>query len=302
MPAPEEVGMRAFWLRDYVVSGSRLLAAAALLASVFLALLSSSCKESAPAKLRFVDSNASRSHETGKSGLVVVTHGWIEKGSDAWPQEMASAISSRVDANSWRCAYFDWRDGAGTVNPTEAARYAREVAGPKLAAQILQAGDAWHHIHLLGHSAGCWLICEAAKILAAKTDADLHLTFFDAYVPPFWQAELLCEFAAADANCWVEQYYTRDLTLEWTQVDLPFAHNVDVTAVNGVVKDHNFPWQWYYATVVGQYRRGSILHSGRPARIADGVEYGFSRSREAAGWQESLRLPAGRTVKLKKEP
>jgi len=294
--------MSLFWLRDCAVSGARPLVAAAFLFSVSLALLSTSCKESVPEGLRFVDMNASTPQETRNSGLVVVTHGWIEKGSDAWPEQMASAISRRVDANNWRCAYFDWRDGAGTVNPTEAARYAREVAGPKLATQILETGGPWHHIHLLGHSAGCWLICEAAKILAAKTDADLHLTFFDAYVPPFWHAGLLGEFAAADANCWVEQYYTRDLTLEWTQVDLSFAHNVDLTAINGLVKDHNFPWQWYYATVVGQYRPENMWHSGEPVRIAGGVEYGFSRSREAGGWQDTLRLPINKTVKLEARP
>jgi hypothetical protein len=66
-----------------------------------------------------------------QTGLVVATHGWIEKGRGDWPEDMAVEICKRADANIWLCGYFDWSRGAKTINPTDAAKYARDVAGPK---------------------------------------------------------------------------------------------------------------------------------------------------------------------------
>lgn len=242
--------------------------------------------------------------EAGKSavrGLVIVTHGWIEKGRGSWPEDMASAIYSRVGPNGWLCGYFDWAEGAKAFNATNAAEYARDVAGPKLAGEIAKTGDNLQHIHLIGHSSGCWAISEAAKILAKKTKADIHLTFLDAYVPAFWEESSLSDVdTAVDVNCWAEHYYTRDLTLGWTQYDLSFAHNVDITSIDGILRDHNFPWQWYYATISGEYPEGSR----KTDQTAERIEYGFARSLEAEGlgsWRRSLRLPMGnKAVKLKK--
>jgi hypothetical protein len=233
--------------------------------------------------------------------LVIVMHGWIEKGCGDWPEDMARRIHEQVDPNLWVCGYFDWSEGAKTVNPTDAAEYARDVAGPKLANEIVKINSNWRHIHLLGHSSGCWGISEAAKILAQKIKADTHLTFFDAYIPAFWDEGTLGDVNAADANCWAEHYYTRDLTLGWTQWDLSFAHNVDITEIDGALRDHNFPWQWYYATINGEYPKGK----SKSLRPAAGIEYGSARSREAAdldNWKRSLKLPMGnKAVKLKKQ-
>lgn len=256
-----------------------------------------SCKEPPNKGLQFVGKGRPEIKQSAPKGLVIVTHGWIEKGRGDWAEDMAKAIAGRVDANDWICGYFDWSDGAETINPTDAARFARDVAGPQLARQILKTDRNWRHIHLLGHSCGCWVVSEAAKILAKETQADVHLTFFDAYVPARWDEESLADVnASAEAEFWAEQYYTRDLTLKWTQHNLRFAHNVDISAVNGVVKDHNFPWQWYFATVSGKYPRQAFLHKGRPICVVGGLEYGFARSREAGGadsWEKSLRLPTG---------
>ncbi len=228
--------------------------------------------------------------------MVVVTHGWVEKGRGGWPEDMAIAIDSRVDSNLWLCGYFDWRKGARTINPTDAAEYARDIAGMRLAEEILQLGVDLEHIHLIGHSGGCWAVSEAARVLAEKTKADIHLTLFDAYVPSGWQ-----EGALGDVNVpvggkfWAEHYYTRDYTLGWTEYDLTFAHNVDITKIDQNIKDHNFPWKWYYATITGKYPKGHFLDNGKLALIANGIEYGFARSKEgsgAAGWQVSLQLEA----------
>ena len=229
----------------------------------------------------------------------------LEKGRGGWPEDMAVAISNRVDSNDWLCGYFDWHKGAETINPTKAAKYARDVAGPKLAKEIIELNGDFEHIHLIGHSCGCWAVSEAAKILAGRTKADIHLTFFDAYVPLFWQESSLGDLQpAAGVKCWVDHYYTRDYTLGWTERDLSYAHNVDVTEIDQGLKDHKFPWKWYYATVTGKYPAGHFSDSRKLVSVADGVEYGFARSREASdtnSWNRSLKLPIGnKAVKFKK--
>jgi len=260
-----------------------------------------SCKDCRPAGLWFVVDSRSKPSQVTYTGIVRVTHGWIEKSRGDWPEDIALAISKRADPNNWLCGYFDWGEGAKTVNPTKAAKYARDVAGPQLAEELIKTAGNWRHIHLIGHSCGCWAVSEGAKILAQKTKADIHLTFFDAYVPAFWDESSLGDVEMrVDANCWTEHYYTRDLTLGWTQQDLSFAHNVDITNIDGVFRDHNFPWQWYYASITVSTFSGTCKTIGS----AEKVEYGFARSREATGsdsWQRSLKLPTGnKAVKLKK--
>jgi len=262
-------------------------------------------KRRRPDGLYFVGGDKSEPRSPVAIGLVVVTHGWIEQGSGDWPEDMAVEINKRVDPDIWLCGYFDWSDGAMTLNATSAAKHARDVAGPKLAKEILKLGCDFEHIHLIGHSGGCWAVSEAAKIIARETKANLHLTFLDAYVPVFWQERLLGDAnVPEEVNCWAEHYYTRDYTLGWTQQDLSFAHNVDITSIDSGLKDHNFPWRWYYATISGEFPKGYFLDDCELVWTTDGIEYGFSRSREAAGrdnWNQSLKLPIGNdAVKFKK--
>jgi len=256
-----------------------------------------SCKSTKTGGLYLVEDKVSLVHKPSPVGLVVVTHGWIEEGKGDWPEDMATAVDSRVDPNLWLCGYFDWRKGARTINPTDAARYARDVAAPKLAEEILRLGVDLEHVHLLGHSGGCWAVSEAAKILAEKTQAEIHLTFFDAYVPSGWQEGALGDVnVAVGRKFWADHYYTRDYTLGWTECDLTFAHNVDITDIDQNIKDHNFPWRWYYATITGRYPKGRFLDNSKLVLAADNVEYGFARSKEAPGddgWADSLHLPNG---------
>ena len=84
--------------------------------------------------------------------IVVITHGWIEDKS--WPLDIATAIADKVDSNEWICAWFDWRTQAMVVNPTDAAKFAKEKAGDILADKILELSKNFTHIHLIGHSCG----------------------------------------------------------------------------------------------------------------------------------------------------
>ncbi len=241
---------------------------------------------------------------SAKKSLVIVTHGWLDKGRGGWPEDMALAIEKRIDSNDWLCGCFDWTGEAITINPADAAQHAKDTAGPRLGREILKLGSSFEHIHLIAHSSGCWAISEAAKIVAEQTKADIHVTFFDAYVPILWDESKLGDVnTAADVNCWIEHYYTRDYTLGLTQQDLSNAHNVDITNIDHLLKDHHFPWRWYYATITGRYPKGSFLDNSKLVLIADGIEYGFARSREADpnSWNESLKLPSGnKAVKFKK--
>lgn len=264
----------------------------------------SSCEKQGDKGLLFVGKSIQRLRLATK-GLVVVTHGWIEKGRGGWPEDMVLAIEKRIGSDVWSCVYLDWTKGAKTLNPTDAAKYARDIAGPRLGEEISELKGDFTHIHLVAHSSGCWAISEAAKIVAEQTKADIHLTFLDAYVPALWDENKLGDVdTAADVNCWIEHYYTRDYTLGWTQQELSHAHNVDITNVDQGLKDHNFPRQWYYATIIGKYLKHKPLNNRKLVLIANGIEYGFARSREAAGangWKASLRLPIGnKAVKLKK--
>jgi hypothetical protein len=237
--------------------------------------------------------------------MVVVTHGWIEKGTGKWPQDMAEAISNRADANDWLCGYFDWAKGAATINPADAVQYSKDISGPALAGKILVLPNKFKHIHLIGHSSGCWTISEAAKIITKQSKADIHLTFLDAFVPSGWPEESLGDInTPADVNFWADHYFTRDYTLKWTEQKLDHAHNVDVTEVDQLIKDHNFPWKWYYATITGTFPKWSLINDSKLVTDANGVGYGFARSLEsgdANNWSQSLTLKMGNdAVELKK--
>ena len=230
-----------------------------------------------------------------KANLVIITHGWYER--EPWPAWMALAIQQRADGNTWQCGWFDWRRQGRQLLPSTAAKIARDSAGPLLGRTILQLSRNYKHIHLIGHSAGSWVINEAARTIARQTSAHLHLTFLDAYVPSRWDEKELGRISPdANAVCWAEHYYTRDAVGHLTENVLTHAHNVDISAVNPGFRKHKFPWHWYHATIVGKFvtRR---RYTGSPVIESFGnMRYGFMRAREAAGdnWARSVTLPAGK--------
>ncbi len=234
--------------------------------------------------------------------IVIATHGWIER--NPWPENLALTIRDTVDANEWLCGWFDWHDEARVINPRDAAEYARDKGGPLLAEQLLKISKNTQHVHLIGHSAGSWVISEAAKIIAEKTTADIHLTFLDSYVPLGWdEKELGLNPNEPNLIYWADHYLTTDITLKVTQTPLTHAHNVDISDITPGLKDHRFPFYWYPATVIGKYPPFD-RYSGAKLYTAKGdLQYGFARSLEAGqdNWAESLKLPMGREViKLKK--
>ena len=228
--------------------------------------------------------------------LVIITHGWLDKGEKDWPNKMAAAIGERVDPNEWVCASYDWKGGSAVITSVQAAEYARDIAGPRLGAAVLKLGRSFKHIHLVGHSAGSWTIHSAAKRIAeVLPDATFHLTFLDAYVPDKWDADVLgCIFTDDEKQSrqyWADHYYTKDITYKVTQYNLKFAHNVDISAIDPLIKEHEFPYRWYMATITGHYDRWDekkemvIIRSGQ-------TDYGFARTLEsgAKNWEKNSKL------------
>ena len=239
--------------------------------------------------------------------LVVVVHGWMDKGQDSWPSEMAAAIGERVDPNEWVCGSYDWRGGSVVITSVQAAEYARDIAGPRLARAILALGTEFKHIHLIGHSAGTWTIHSAAKRLAyARRDIELHLTFLDAYIPSQWDETLLgrvfLDPKRQKEQCWAEHYYTKDITFVVTEHDLKYAHNVDISAVDPLISEHEFPYRWYTATITGKFSRWDEKKEKVHTRHG-GIDYGFARSLESGeqNWEQSHKFKTNnKAVKLKK--
>lgn len=230
--------------------------------------------------------------------LMIVTHGWLEKGESDWLVETAAGICERVDPNEWVCGVYDWHGGSVVAISIQAAEYSRDVAGPRLAAAIQALPNQFKHIHLIGHSAGAWVLQSATKQLAAeRPDTTFHLTFLDAYVPKRWDPQDLCDWGLENTEpnrVWAEHYYTRDYTLKMTQQTLSGAHNVDITALDPWVAEHEFPSRWYLATITGRYTRWDEKDL-KVVTNGGGTEYGFARSREASpsNWHQSCALPRG---------
>ena len=234
--------------------------------------------------------------------IVVVTHGWIDW--TPWPGNLAMALRDKVDANEWVCGWFDWRNEARVDNPRDAAQYARDTAGKMLAEHILRLSKNPRHVHLIGHSAGCWVITEAAKIIAKQTNASIHLTFLDAYVPLGWDANELGNVVVEPNRIyWADHYLTQDITLDVTYCRLAHAHNVDIGDITPGVKDHRFPFHWFPATVLGKYDPKD-KYTGKTLYCKSGdIEYGFARSLESGkqNWSKSLTLPmGGEALKIEK--
>lgn len=236
--------------------------------------------------------------------IAIVVHGWIDKGSSDWPADIAVAINERIDPNEWVCAFFDWQGGAAVVTPVDAVKYGRDIAGPRLAAALMELPNKFKHVHLIGHSAGSWAVNSAAKNIAENLKPrTLHLTFLDAYIPPKWDPAELADITeySHKPKLYAEHYYTKDVTTKVTHIDLPNTFNFDITELDPWFKEHEFPYRWYHASITGTYKR---FDEKRTAVVtsANGTEYGYKRSLEAGkdNFRKSLELEKGqKTIKLK---
>jgi hypothetical protein len=225
-------------------------------------------------------------------GLTVVSHGWLEK--DDWYRDLALAMRAKTK-DPWLFAWYDWQNLSKHINPTEVARLAKFRLGPNLGQQISEIEFPITHVHLIGHSAGSWLINEAARVIRKKRDTSLHLTFLDAFIPVGWNEDELGDVSPGNReDIWADHYLTRDHTLAFTHQPLKHAYNVDLTGIAHGMNRHRFPFFWYHATVTGHYPREKFAERPVSNQIGS-IRYGFPLTREAGigNWQETLTFVTG---------
>ena len=79
---------------------------------------------------------------------------------------------------------------------------------------------------------------------------------------------------------------------------------MDLTRIDLVIKEHEFPYRWYYATVAGKYRDCDWEVNDEVVAEHNGLYYGFGRSAEAGrkNWEKSLSLKMGnKAVRLERK-
>ncbi len=262
-------------------------------------------------------------NEPGKNKLIVLVHGWVPlldfgwitpgKETD-WPIEMSNALwdmihSGQIDS-SWTVLPWGWYDRALQYSPDLALVEGIEQ-GKLLADSIADPNNPnkWQHVHFIAHSAGSAVIAAAASELVyqrlkGKFSGTIHLTFLDPYTP---LGEENTYGMTLGANDWADNYYTvdrwgnwnlstwSDTLFRWTSKDFKYAHNVNISEKDPGLNYHDFPHQWYYATITGNYPNNGNLGDDN---LFEGRRYGFPRSREAgeSNWLESLGLPENVTI------
>ena len=222
----------------------------------------------------------------GSSKLVLITHGWNSQADDGWPEEMGMNIANLVDTADWTVDWYDWREDATGLPPSVAVRAVEH--GYWLGQHLAPQG--WSHIHFIGHSAGSWLVEQAAMAIREHADSEptIHITFLDAYVPQgsFYHANLLGQNAD-----WADHYFTEDATGIFTQITLPHAHNVNLNAIETLEGlGHSFPHRWYCASINSLYPPDVAPACedwhGEPGEPYGFDVYGFVRSLEGGGQGE----------------
>lgn len=224
--------------------------------------------------------------------LVIITHGYQASGvlADAtWIDDLGDSIRARLineGKSNWLVYPFHWETFAWPT-PKRALLNGEQI-GSLLGRRI--GGQAWQHVHLIGHSAGSALIQAAAKrIRALSPSAVIHTTFLD----PFLSYTTLDRFSYGEYSDWADSYFSQDaLTSYTTHGKLTHAFNVDVTGLDpnytplllfsGTAgstpavqtrssTSHGWPYEFYANTV--------------PPNILEGSQgLGFPLSKEGGGW------------------
>ncbi|MEK6879475.1 MAG: hypothetical protein AABY22_07710, partial [Nanoarchaeota archaeon] len=234
--------------------------------------------------------------EPEQKNLVLITHGWNPQLGEynGWCEDFVERIRNNLheehNSSEWFVDSYLWLDDSTKSIPDVAVSGFSDIVtnafehGSWLGKGIAELN--YNHIHLIGHSVGAWLIHEAAREIRKKDkDASIHLTFLDALIPGREaQSNLLGNLDGngniGDNKLWSDNYYVEDnLTGDMTDVDLQYAHNVDLSNIDNSINEHWFPHEWYRDTV-------SIPNETQGSNI-----YGFIRSLEGGGeseWNRSL--------------
>jgi hypothetical protein len=236
--------------------------------------------------------------------LVIIIHGWNGDPAD-WPADMKNEIQSKVD-DSWYVHVWDWKQEASDYATLDTKG---TYQGEQLAKAIMESNTShnWQHVHLIAHSAGFFVLKEAAEILIAKRNAglflgNLHLTTLDGFATyasfaPFEPEEKYAEGLDRDRD-WADNYYSVDIvpsSLGSTDRNFWHAHNEDLSPVDARINGHSFPHEWYHATITGFYPDTNKPLGNDNVFSDPNIRYGFPRGLEDGepNWQKSLTISVG---------
>ncbi|MBI2889051.1 MAG: SUMF1/EgtB/PvdO family nonheme iron enzyme [Candidatus Liptonbacteria bacterium] len=245
--------------------------------------------------------------QNGKTGLVVVMHGWMppwETPEAPWVGDMTNAISSYLTAhglNNWQVHGHMWPGKAHTAlwNVLDAA----EEEGVNLGNCIVT--QRWTDVHLIGHSAGAAGIEAATKaIKSQKPSTIVHATFLDAYVGALYGGR----GKYGEKADWSDSYFSHDFETSgeifpFTEGPLDYAYNVNVTMLNKVERrvnvyrssldpiiecemiltSHQWPYEFYMRTILESWPEAS--------------GFGFPLSGEVGGLSVAInQYPVGKNT------
>ncbi len=217
------------------------------------------------------------------AGLILLTHGWLSNTS-AWANQMAQSISHSTLVGNWDVATMDWSDFSGASLATTAAVNGNDV-GESLANWMREKGITYNQMHLIGHSAGSWLINGLANgVKEHNTTVSIQETYLDAYNPSglAFQGYASPPRLGQTAN-YAEQYFDGGNAIlhpNFSGLDtiLPTAVNFDVQKLKStfyyltdipIVGPHQWPYKWYQQTILAP--TGDI--SGGGWGFANSIEY-----------------------------
>jgi ELWxxDGT repeat protein len=180
---------------------------------------------------------------------VIVTHGWNSSPSNdgSWwltdmANEMARYLNLTDQAGAWDVWVYDWREDNVVYWAPATANNAFKDHGPELGAVLASESYRYDHVHMIGHSAGSWVVDTAARRLAADwPDTVIHATFLDAYQSGDRNLHLQNPGGAAD---WAEQYYTQSVTVGSPSTN---ARNFEITGLGSGT--HSWPREWYLNSI-----------------------------------------------------
>ncbi len=208
------------------------------------------------------------------NGTMIIAHGmrdgWAPPRSDFehWTSEISSRVRGRMGPLAPQMLVLDWREGAkassqhGLNTNDPLTRFLADLGGVRSSGQA--TGDFFgirlarmvengqirkdRPLHLIGHSAGGFVVSRAAHILVAMGFPRelVHVTILDTPEPDTEITQALVHYADA------EFYRTSELTQVSASNFDPAMHFVYIppppTVGEGFaasMKQHSYAWQWY---------------------------------------------------------
>ena len=184
--------------------------------------------------------------------LILILHGSGDTSND-WPLEMQTSISNSFpDMEEWDIWTYDWNEYSSSKLSASKSGY--EIGG-LLGQQLLEPHYSYEHIHLIGHSVGCFVIYGIAESISNKnTTITIHSTFLDPFTGKGLMDWTYGEQRFGQYADFAESYYNKDDNVPSTNGSLEFSHNFDITSLRPTeyAEDdfHWWPVDYYLESIV----------------------------------------------------